>query len=257
VHKVIFVKSPSRYYLYPDRIFNNFIKPLIWEGLVCKQIMRCCNITETTIKRFIYTYGNEQDIQKIESNFKYIRKTVPKLIQRRCNSYYPLIKTYILQGRTAIETCKLLRQEHKLKIGLTTLRNVVKRNGDKNIIDLLYKNGKDRVKEVSMRNCTAKTSKIEMVFKNIVQQYFPEAIGNYPVQSLRGFNWLIDVALPERKIAFEYDGTCWHNEERDRKRDADLAKQGWRVIRFPYGPTPKREVLEQDFINKARELYLI
>ena len=255
--KVIFAKASDRSYLYPDRIFANFINPLIWEGLVCKQIMRCCNITETTIKRFIYTYGSEEDINKIKSNFKHIRSTVPKLIRKRCDSYYPLIKSYILKGHTAIETRKILRTKHILTIGLETLRLVVKRNGEEDIVKLLYKNGSDRAKEVAVRNCTTKTSKIEMTFKEVVQQYLPNAIGNYPVMGTHGFSWLIDVALPERKIAFEYDGICWHNEERDRKRDADLNKQGWQVIRFPYGPTPKREVLEQDFLNKARELNLL
>jgi|688.fasta_scaffold583222_1 very-short-patch-repair endonuclease len=255
--KVFFSKHTDRSYLHPDRIYANFIKPLIWEGLVCKQIMRSCNITENTIKRFIYTYGSAEDISKIKSNFKHIRSTVPKLICRRCDSYYPLIKSYILKGYTAIETRKTLREKHDIRIGLETLRQVVKRNKEENIVKQLYKNGSDRAKEVAVRNCTAKSSKIEETFKDIILQYFPTAKGNHPVMGSHGFSWLIDVALPEQQIAFEYDGICWHNEERDRKRDLDLVKQGWRVVRFPYGPTPKREVLEQDFLKKARELNLL
>lgn len=259
--KVIFAKASDRSYLYPDRIFANFIKPLIWEGLVCKQIMRCCNITETTIKRFIYTYGSEEDINKIKSNFKHIRSIVGKKVgstkKDPYDCFYTTIKENILKGYTANDIKRLLKNKYKKHITLMTIRQVVKRSGEENIIKQLYKNGSDRAKEVAIHNCTAKISKIETVFKEVIQQYLPSAIGNYPVMGTHGFSWLIDVALPERKIAFEYDGICWHNEERDRKRDADLNKQGWQVVRFPYGPTPKREVLEQDFLNKARELNLL
>lgn len=255
--KVIFAKASDRSYLYPDRIFANFIKPLIWEGLTCGTISKYCNVKSNTIRRFVKTYATMQDINKLKSNFKHIRSTVPKLICRRCDSYYPLIKSYILKGYTAIETRKTLREKHDIQIGLETLRQVVKRNEEENIVKQLYKNGSDRAKEVAIRNCTAKSSKIEETFKDIILQYFPTAKGNHPVMGSHGFSWLIDVALPEQQIAFEYDGICWHNEERDRKRDLDLTKQGWRVIRFPYGPIPKREVLEQDFLNKARELNLL
>jgi transposase len=255
--KVFFAKATNRSYLYPERIFTNFIKPLIWEGLFCKQIMKSCNITGSTIKRFIYTYGSKEDINKLNSSSKHNRRKIPKLICRKCDSYYSLIKSYILKGHTAIETRKILKEKHNIKIGLETLRRVVKRSNEQDIIKQLYKNGSDRAKEVAIRNCTAKSSKIEETFKEIILQYFPTAKGSYPVMGSHGFSWLIDVALPDQQIAFEYDGVCWHNEERDRKRDSDLAKQGWQVIRFPYGPTPKREVLEQDFINKARELNLL
>jgi very-short-patch-repair endonuclease len=261
VDKVIFAKASDRSYLYPDRIFTNFINPLIWEGLVCKQIMRCCNMQETTIKRFIYTYGSEEDINKIKSNFKSIRSKVAKKVgSSKKNAYdcfYSIIKENILKGYTANDIKQILKTKYNKSITLTTIREVVKRCGTKQIVKQLYKNGSDRAKEVAIRNCTAKSSKIEETFKDIILQYFPTAKGNHPVMGTHGFSWLIDVALPEQQIAFEYDGICWHNEERDRKRDLDLTKQGWRVIRFPYGPIPKREVLEQDFLNKARELNLL
>jgi len=259
--KVFFAKHTDRSYLHPDRIYTNFIKPLIWEGLVCKQIMRSCNITETTIKRFIYTYGSEEDINKIKSNFKCIRSTVAKKVgsskKDSYDCYYQVIKDCILNGYTANDIKIFLKKKYNKHITLMTIRQVVKRKREINIIKQLYKNGSDRAKEVAVRNCTAKSSKIEETFKEIILQYFPTAKGNHPVMGSHGFSWLIDVALPERQIAFEYDGICWHNKERDYKRDKDLVSKGWQVIRFPYGPTPKREVLEQDFLNKARELNLL
>jgi len=261
VDKVIFAKASNRSYLHPDRIFANFIKPLIWKGLVCKQIMRCCNITETTIKRFIYTYGSEEDINKIKSNFKYIRSTVAKKVgSSKKNAYdacYPYIKQYIEEGYTGNEIKLLLKEKHNTKITRCTLVTVVKRHKDKKIINKLYRNGKIRVREVSRRNSLCFSSKIEKVFRGIVRKYLPTVKGNYKILGGHGFYWLIDVALPEHKIAFEYDGICWHNKERDLKRDKDLASKGWHVVRFPYGPTPKKEILEQDFLNKARELNLL
>lgn len=259
--KVIFAKASNRSYLYPNRIFTNFIKPLIWEGLVCKQIMRCCNITETTIKRFIYTYGSEEDINKIKNNFKSIRSKVAKKVGHSkkdlYDACYPFIKQHVEDGYTGNEIIRLLKEKHNIKIARCTIVNIVKRHKDKKIINKLYRNGKIRVREVSRRNSLCFSSKIEKVFRSIIKKHLPTVKGNYRILGSHGFYWLVDVALPCEKIAFEYDGICWHNKERDRKRDQDLASKGWRVIRFPYGPTPKREVLEQDFLNKARELNLL
>lgn len=259
--KVFFIKNSNKGYIHPERIFANFIKPLIWEGLVCKQIMRCCNISEPTIKRFTYTYGSEEDINKIKSNFKHIRSTVGrrsgKIKKNPYDVFYPIIKEYTLEGYTANEIQELFKTKHKKHISPMTVRHIVKRFKEKDIIDQLYKNGWNRVTEASMRIRTMRVSKIELVFRDIIQKYFPNAVGSYIITSSYGFNWLVDVALPERKIAFEYDGIYWHTKEKDEKKDTDLNKQGWQVIRFPYGPTPKREILEQDFLNKARELNLL
>lgn len=42
----------------------------------------------------------------------------------------------------------------------------------------------------------------------------------------------IDVALPDKKIAIEYDGWYWHqgNEQRDKQRTNELLDSGWRVL---------------------------
>jgi len=42
----------------------------------------------------------------------------------------------------------------------------------------------------------------------------------------------IDVALPDKRIAIEYDGWWWHKnkKERDRERVIELVKKGWRVV---------------------------
>jgi CRISPR/Cas system CSM-associated protein Csm2 small subunit len=262
VDKIFFVKNSKKDgYLHPERIYANFIKPLIWEGLVCKQIMRCCNISDNTIKKFIYTYGTKNDIDKIKNNLKHIRSTVYKKVGRTkkkpYDCFYPTIKSYVLKGYTTNDIQRNFKEKYNKHISPVTVRNIVKRFNEKEIVKLLYKNGWNKVRETSMRIRTKRVSKIELEFCNIIQQYFPEAIGSYSINSFHGFNWIVDVALPKHKIAFEYDGIYWHTKEKDNRKDLDLAKQGWQVIRFPYGPTPKTEVLEQDFINKARELNLL
>jgi hypothetical protein len=44
--------------------------------------------------------------------------------------------------------------------------------------------------------------------------------------------WFADLAIPDAKIAVEIDGDYWHPRARDAERDADMARQGWTVLRF-------------------------
>lgn len=58
----------------------------------------------------------------------------------------------------------------------------------------------------------------------------------YPVTvpgEFRPITYYADFANPVRKVAFECDGKQFHQDvERDRRRDAAMAAQGWRVFRF-------------------------
>lgn len=47
--------------------------------------------------------------------------------------------------------------------------------------------------------------------------------------------WSIDFALPGQMIAIEADGAYWHSvtAERDARRDAELERAGWRIVRLP------------------------
>lgn len=46
-------------------------------------------------------------------------------------------------------------------------------------------------------------------------------------------NYFLDFADPFKKIAIECDGKEWHDAEKDAKRDARLAEDGWTVYRIP------------------------
>lgn len=48
--------------------------------------------------------------------------------------------------------------------------------------------------------------------------------------------WIVDIALPQPKIAIEADGDYWHSlaaaQQRDARKDAALTALGWTVFRF-------------------------
>jgi hypothetical protein len=66
---------------------------------------------------------------------------------------------------------------------------------------------------------------------NKIKSIFPQAEFEYEI-----FNKSLDIAIPEWKIDIEYDGSIWHNrditKESDKKRDALLNENGWKVIRY-------------------------
>lgn len=50
--------------------------------------------------------------------------------------------------------------------------------------------------------------------------------------------YFVDFADPVRKIAVEVDGAQWHiDKQKDKKREADLRKEGWVVYRIPGNKT--------------------
>jgi very-short-patch-repair endonuclease len=48
----------------------------------------------------------------------------------------------------------------------------------------------------------------------------------------------VDLAYPSAKVAIEVDSYSWHMDkesfERDRERDNELSRRGWRVLRFTW-----------------------
>jgi very-short-patch-repair endonuclease len=49
-------------------------------------------------------------------------------------------------------------------------------------------------------------------------------------------SWVIDFAIPERRLAIEADGVYWHGlpnvQEKDARKDKDLRQRGWNIIHF-------------------------
>jgi very-short-patch-repair endonuclease len=67
-------------------------------------------------------------------------------------------------------------------------------------------------------------------------------------QEVRVSRWLIDIALPDIATAVEIDGVYWHSlpgaADRDRRKNARLARDGWRVERFTVAYESPIEVVE-------------
>lgn len=74
--------------------------------------------------------------------------------------------------------------------------------------------------------CT-RISKPQLELYAKIKDRYPSAVLEFPV-----LDYCIDIAVPELKLAFEYDGAYWHPDpEKDRQRDLVLEQLGWRVER--------------------------
>jgi len=79
-----------------------------------------------------------------------------------------------------------------------------------------------------MRGCY-KTG-IERRMANALMAESIEFIYGYPIRCKYGY--IIDFAIPDKKIAIECDGEPWHGGIRDEHRDGYLSSHGWTVLRF-------------------------
>jgi len=61
----------------------------------------------------------------------------------------------------------------------------------------------------------------------LTKSLYPQAILNHP-----SLNFSIDIAIPDKNIAIEYDEPYWHDEEKDNKRQKKLENVGWRFLRY-------------------------
>ena len=58
----------------------------------------------------------------------------------------------------------------------------------------------------------------------------PDAELNYPILTSSGNRYYADVCIPSANQIIEYDGQYWHKDlEKDRIRDENLRKDGWKV----------------------------
>ena len=84
---------------------------------------------------------------------------------------------------------------------------------------------------------------------NLVKEDHPESIMNYQV-----LNYSIDVVIPNLKIAIEYDGSYWHqDQEKDTKRQKEIEDQGWIFLRYR-DYIPSKEELKRDIFFKIQNL---
>lgn len=232
--------------------------PLLRIGLSIRDISKILNKTTTTIRTYTKQYGSNFDKHNAVSNGQRNRSIKNRSLLEANNKalkYYKQITILIQKGYTQRQI------SNELQIDYFAVKNILKRLKDKDNLYTLLQNGFSRRQIVQQQNVkilsTNKVSKAELRLRNIIQKHIPSAIGQYEVRGGNGRLYYADIALPEHHIIFEYDGSCWHNEERDQIRDTNLKATGWTTIRFVYNYPPSDKILEQDFLKRLKELDLL
>ena len=92
-------------------------------------------------------------------------------------------------------------------------------------------------------------SKPEILLREIVKELYPNCEFQYQV-----FNYSLDTAIPEYKIAIEYDGwyhfDCQEHIDYHKKRQRKIEEQGWKFIRYNiFSKFPTKNEIENE-INK-------
>ena len=230
-------------------------------GLTREQIQKNHNFSEHYASRLLKQFKLFEFKNLMTRNSFYNMKDVT---QRKHLKLKLFIEHYIDCGLRSVVISQ------KLNISTNTLWTIIKEQCSQEYINKLNNNTWEYIKPIRTKifnnlNAT-KVSKSELVFRDIILKYIPTAQPNYPIQSTKGFNWYVDVAWVERKIAFEYDGLYWHNKQKDIQRDRDLAKLGWITFRFPYLNMPPKEELEIDitrvifslpYLTEVQQLFCI
>ena len=92
-----------------------------------------------------------------------------------------------------------------------------------------------------MRSFIASPSKPQVELFNIIKTIFSTAILEYKI-----LNYNVDIAIPQLKIAIEFDGSYWHqNKKHDNKRQTEIEKLGWQFIRY-YDNVPNKSSIIKD-----------
>jgi very-short-patch-repair endonuclease/SOS response regulatory protein OraA/RecX len=245
--------------LQKDKERLKLIRPLLYKGLEEGKISEIVKIPRNTILKIIKRSGSKT-LQKILKKNKQnsIKNRIQKSIQTNQTNmlkYYKekfkIIKPLILKGYS---TTQILSDAGTDRI---TIHKIVKRLDQELYNQLLQKNAEIR-NNVSYNNLRKlnklKVSKGEILLYEITKKYFPNAISSHRVQRHDRWAWIIDVAIPEHKLALEFDGTYWHQDiKKDKRRDKSLLSLGWKTIRFRYPMAPPREELEQRFLTELKD----
>jgi very-short-patch-repair endonuclease len=199
--------------------YSTIIKPLIWEGLTYKKMqdrgLILCSYP--TAKQLTREYGTDKDLQKavenqIEGKKEGGRSCKGKPSPLKGRKYEDYMDPETAANKKA-QASEFWKRDNPRKY--FTGNNISKGQ------QLLY----EKIKEV-----------------------FPTAIIEHEVKA-PGKTYYLDVAVPELKLDFEYDGFYWHSFpdaiERDAKRDEYLQSQGWKVFRYSFNARNDLEVREE------------
>ena len=103
-----------------------------------------------------------------------------------------------------------------------------------------------------MNKCIKNPSKPELMLREMIKQLYPEAEPQFTI-----FNYSVDIALTEQKIAIKFDGWYHFDTEEHKEyhkfRQEKIEKEGWKFLRYNISqPFPFKEQIKND-INKLLE----
>jgi len=83
-----------------------------------------------------------------------------------------------------------------------------------------------------MKNRGFHKTDIETLMREALKKEGIEVVEQFPIRCK--YRYLMDFAIPSKKICIECDGEPWHliGNRHDRKRDGFMKSRGWRVLRF-------------------------
>ncbi len=120
-----------------------------------------------------------------------------------------------------------LKASAELKYKLSCIQKVIKSNPE------FREKQRQRMLNGGAAYCNTfinNPSKPQIELFNLVKQIEIWPVLNFAVKEL---NICIDIAIPTKMIAIEYDGSYWHQDkEKDDKRQKQLEDLGWKFIRY-------------------------
>jgi hypothetical protein len=232
--------------------FNRHIKPLILQNLTVSEITNHINLKPTQIRVECNNFCSKELLKLLRYNTrKRVNTVLGDNVRRKEKSkqrYFKTIQPLIWEGLTAIDITKKL----KLKAP-SVVRFDTRKYGTEEDNMQLKLNGIIKKRNTLIKLITTKTSRPEKDLYQIALRYFPTAQHKYKILSDKNYFWELDIAIPELKLNFEYDGYHWHKnqEKRELIRDNFLKQNGWKVFRFKYGESPSYDILEQAFKDQV------
>lgn len=206
-----------------ESIYINIIRPLILKGYTAKQIVTegHLNVSDSSVKNVIKKYASVEDLEILKNNrteFKrsYAKKSFAKSLGHSKGKTYEEIMSPEKAASKRKQASELWKKDNPRKF--FTGNNI---------------------------------SRGQLLLFEKVKEMFPNAVLEFPVDA-PGKKYYLDIAVPELKLDFEYDGFYWHSFpdaiERDTKRDEYLKFLGWKVFRYSFNARNDLEVKEE--LNK-------
>lgn len=227
--------------------FERYIKPLILQNFTIDEMSKKIDLKHSQLLIDCKKFCSKEELDLLQKNTrKKINQTSDnvKRVEKCRQRYFNTIQPLIWEGLTTIDITKKLNYKAPSVVRLDT-----RRFGTLEDNEQLKLNGIIKKRNTIVKLMTNKTSRPEKDLFKIALKYFPTAKHKYHILSDKNYFWELDVAVPELKLNFEYDGFHWHKnlKARETRRDLYLQKLGWKVIRFKYGESPSYEELEKAF----------